>query len=62
MTCLVSDTWKSGKRKVTPYLEILKILKEVAETAEHKIIIGSDSVKSNQAFIFTSTIHINIHV
>lgn len=56
MTCLVSDTWISGKRKVTPYLEILKILKEVAETAEHKIIIGSDSVKSNQAFIFTSTI------
>ena len=56
MTCLVSDTWKNGKRKIIPYLEMLKILKDVSEYQDHKIIIGTDSVKSQQSFIFTSTI------
>ena len=56
MTCLVSDTWKNGKRKVIPYLDMLKILREVSEYQDHKIIIGTDSVKSNQSFIFTSSI------
>ena len=56
MTCLVSETWKNGKRKIIPYLDMLKILREVSENQGHKIIIGTDSVKSNQSFIFTSTI------
>tara|TARA_B100001059_G_C17806843_1_gene569715 strand:- start:243 stop:734 length:492 start_codon:yes stop_codon:yes gene_type:complete len=56
MTCLVSETWKNGKRKIVPYLDMLKVLKEVSEYQNHKIIIGTDSVKSNQSFIFTSTI------
>ena len=56
MTCLVSETWKNGKRKIVPYLDMLNILREVSEHQDHKIIIGTDSVKSNQSFIFTSTI------
>lgn len=56
MTCLVSDIWKNGKRKIIPYLDMLKILRDVSEYQDHKIIIGTDSVKSQQSFIFTSTI------
>ena len=56
MTCLVSDVWKSGKRKVIPYIDLLNILREVVKSNNHKIIVGTDSVKLSESFVFTSTI------
>ena len=48
MTCLVSDTWKNGKRKIVTYLDMLKILRDVSEYQNHKIIIGiGGNLKSN---------------
>lgn len=56
MTILISEKWKSGKRQVVPYLDLLEIFRDVAKTKDHKIIVGTDSVKFNQSFIFTNTV------
>ena len=56
MSSLVVDSWKTGKREIIPYFDILNILREVVKSKQHKIIIGTDSVKLSQSFIFTNTI------
>ena len=56
MSSLVVDSWKTGKREAIPYIDILNILREVVKSENHKIIVGTDSVKLSQSFIFTNTI------
>ena len=48
--------WKNSKRKPVKICEIISILKKVSEQKNHKIIIGSDSVKSANEFIFANAI------
>ena len=50
------SSWKTGKRETVDINDILEILKEVSKYSNHKIIIGSDSVKLGYNFIFTRAI------
>lgn len=56
MSCLFTESWKNGKREIVKYEDIMSILKEVETWKKHKIIVGTDSVKLNDSFIFTNTI------
>ena len=48
--------WKTGQKEIVNIETILSILKEVSKSSNHKIIIGSDSVKLGYDFIFTKAI------
>ena len=50
------SNWKNGRKEVVNIEEIIFILKKVSKSANHKIIIGSDSVKLGYNFIFTKAI------
>jgi len=49
-------TWKTGQKKLIQYEEILNIIKKVSIFKDHKIIVGSDSVKFGKDFVFTNAI------
>lgn len=48
--------WKTGKKEIIEYKDILEILKKVSESNNHKIIIGTDSVKVGYDFVFSNAI------
>ena len=48
--------WKTGKRKLIDFDNILHIIKEVSKYKDHKVIVGSDSVKIGKEFIFANAI------
>ena len=48
--------WKSGQKKKISFDDIIKILKFVSKDANHKIIVGSDSVKLGKFWVFTKAI------
>ncbi len=48
--------WKNSKKQLFTKNQIFEILKEVASSKNHKIIIGSDSVKSGEEFVFANAI------
>ena len=48
--------WKTGQKKLTTFNDIIEILSNVANDKDHKIIIGSDSVKLGSLWIFTKAI------
>ena len=48
--------WKTGKRKIIDFEKIINIIKEVSKDKDHKIIVGSDSVKIGEEFIFANAI------
>ena len=50
------SNWKNGRKEEVNIEEILVILKKVSKSSNHKIIIGSDSVKLGYNFIFTKAI------
>ena len=50
------SNWKTGRREVINLNDILAILKKVSKSKNHKIIVGSDSVKLGYNFIFTKAI------
>lgn len=52
----MSNSWKTGQREIINYNEILDILKNVSVCTDHKIIVGTDSVKLGKEFIFTNAI------
>jgi len=52
----MSELWKNGKREIINFNDILFILEDVSKCKQHKIIIGSDSVKLGHNFIFTKAI------
>jgi len=52
----MSRNWKTGKREIINFSDICNILEEVSKSKNHKIIIGSDSVKLGYDFIFTKAI------
>lgn len=48
--------WRTGNKEVVDLNEIIYILKKVSKSDNHKIIIGSDSVKLGYYFVFTKAI------
>ena len=50
------SNWKNGRKEIVNIEEILLILRKVSKSSNHKIIIGSDSVKLGYNFIFTKAI------
>lgn len=52
----MNNKWKTGKRERIELNVMFEILKSVSESKEHKIIVGTDSVKLGYNFIFTSAI------
>jgi len=52
----MSNQWKTGKREKISFKEICAILENVAASKQHKVIIGSDSVKLGYDFVFTKAI------
>jgi len=48
--------WKTGRREEVNLEHIYNVLQEVVKSKNHKIIIGSDSVKLGYNFIFTNAI------
>lgn len=48
--------WKTGSRKIITIEEILDIVRSVSKFKDHKVIIGSDSVKLGHEFVFTKAI------
>ena len=48
--------WKTGRKKQTTFSNIIKILNDVSIDKDHKIIIGSDSVKTGNLWVFTKAI------
>ena len=48
--------WKNGKKQKVSYDELVNILKVVSKYKDHKIIIGSDSVKFGHDFVFANAI------
>ena len=50
--------WKTGQRKEILYKDIFEILKKISDYKNHKVIIGTDSVKMNEHWVFTNAIAI----
>ncbi len=50
------SNWKNGSKEIVELDDILSILQKVSKSTNHKIIIGSDSVKLGYNFIFTKAI------
>ena len=57
----MNDFWKTGKKEEIDLENIYKILQTVSKSKNHKIIIGTDSVKLGYNFIFTTAICILNH-
>lgn len=56
MIYLTTEKWKSGKGELIDYKSILDILRKVSCSKNHKIIIGTDSIKITDFFVFTNAI------
>ena len=52
----MKNCWKTGERKAISSEDIFQILETVSKSKDHKIIVGTDSVKLGQNFVFTSAI------
>lgn len=52
----MSNLWKTGSKENISLNDIFFILKKASKTKNHKIIVGSDSVKLGHEFIFTKAI------
>ena len=50
------SNWKTGRKEILNINDILLILEKVSKSKNHKIIVGSDSVKLGYNFIFTKAI------
>ena len=50
------SNWKTGRKEIVNINDILLILEKVSKSKDHKIIVGSDSVKLGYNFIFTKAI------
>lgn len=50
------SNWKTGTKEIVNLKDILFVLKKVSKSKNHKIIIGTDSVKLGCNFIFTKAI------
>ena len=48
--------WKTGKKKKIEFNKIINILEEVSKSKDHKIIVGTDSVRLGEDFIFANAI------
>lgn len=48
--------WKTGKKNKIEFDGIINIIKEVSKSKDHKIIVGSDSVKLGEEFVFSNAI------
>ena len=48
--------WKNSKKQVFSQDQLLEILKKVSKHNEHKIIVGTDSVKLGKDFVFANAI------
>ena len=48
--------WKTGKKEIISIEKIYDILNTVIKSKDHKVIIGSDSVKLEDVFVFTRAI------
>lgn len=48
--------WKTGKKEIISIEKIYDILNTVIKSKDHKVIIGSDSVKLEDVFVFTKAI------
>ena len=48
--------WKTGKKKKIEFNKIINILKEVSKSKDHKIIVGTDSVRLGGDFVFANAI------
>ena len=48
--------WKNSKKQIFTQNELIQILKVVAKNKNHKIIVGTDSVKSGEKFVFANAI------
>lgn len=52
----MKNIWKTGKRELISTQEMFQILEVVSKSKNHKIIVGTDSVKLGYNFVFTSAI------
>ena len=52
----MKNIWKTGKRELISTKEMFQILEAVSKSKNHKIIVGTDSVKLGYNFVFTSAI------
>ena len=52
----MSSSWKTGSKEEITLEEIYNILEKVSTHKNHKIIIGTDSVKLGYDFVFTKAI------
>ena len=48
--------WKNSKKQIFTQNEVIHILKKVVKNKDHKIIIGTDSVKLGEKFVFANAI------
>jgi predicted RNase H-related nuclease YkuK (DUF458 family) len=48
--------WKNSKKQIFTQSEIIQILNKVAKSKTHKIIVGTDSVKLGEVFVFANAI------
>ena len=48
--------WKTGKKKKIEFDKIINILEEVSKSKDHKIIVGTDSVRLGEDFVFANAI------
>jgi predicted RNase H-related nuclease YkuK (DUF458 family) len=48
--------WKTGKKEIISIEKIYDILSTVIRSKDHKVIIGTDSVKLENVFVFTKAI------
>lgn len=53
---IMSNSWKSGSKENVTLEDIFKILSQVILSKNHKIIVGTDSVKLGYDFVFTNAI------
>ena len=48
--------WKNGKRRLIEYNKIIEIIRKVSSFKDHLVIVGSDSVKLGEEFVFANAI------
>ena len=48
--------WKNSKKQIFTQSEVIQILSKVATSKNHKIIVGTDSVKLGEVFVFANAI------
>ena len=56
MIYLTNKQWKNAKGELISYNDILDILNKVQEIKNHIVIIGTDSLKVSEHFVFTNAI------